>query len=72
MFVYLKCDLLLGPLVKCWGVVDRFEPLWFGGKTRGNPNLRYVYMFDPNADLQQQKNHIKRIENRFLNHFHQD
>lgn len=33
------------------GVPERCEPLWFGGKTRGRPNFRYVYMFDPRADL---------------------
>lgn len=34
------------------GVPDLCDPLWFGGNTLGNPNLRYVYIFEPRADLE--------------------
>lgn len=30
-------------------------PLALGGKTRGRPNLRYVYMLEPKGDLQEKK-----------------
>lgn len=45
------CGLEDGLRVKCCGVPERFDPFWFGGKTRGRPNFKYVYIFDPKADL---------------------
>lgn len=38
-------------LWKFCGVPEWLEPFWFGGKTRGKPNFKYVYIFDPNVDL---------------------
>lgn len=51
--VYLGAGFMPLPMeVLGLGVPERCEPLWFGGNTRGSPNLRYVYMFEPSADLE--------------------